>query len=137
MNARSASTFHMTLERSCKGMNGTDLATRIVYDWRGPHRQPVGVYSYPRDLDSVRDRIETVSQHRAGITSDLATQGFDLDEDASFVPIYAHRYVVCTQNLSTSVVVSIVVNDIDAVVYGDSLEDYLVKEFLSSQEFCA
>jgi SMI1-KNR4 cell-wall len=118
-------------------MNGTDLATRIVYDWRGAYRTAVGIYSYPRDLKFVRDEMDMLSQHRAGVTSDLASQGFDLDEDAKLVPIYGHRYIVCTQNLSSSAVVSIVVNDIDAVVYGDSLEDYLIKEFLSSLAPCA
>ena len=121
-----------------QGMNGTDSATRIVYDSQGePYRRAVGVYSYTGDLKFVRDGMDTVSQHRAGIASDLASQGFDLDEDAKLVPIYGHRYVVCTQNLSSSVVVSIVVDDIDAVVFGNSLEDYLIKEFLSSLAPCA
>jgi hypothetical protein len=49
-------------------MNGTDSATLIVYDSEGePHREAVGVYSYPRDLEFVRYRMDTVSQHRAGI----------------------------------------------------------------------
>lgn len=119
-------------------MNGTDLPTLNVYGSQGePHRQAAGVYSYPRDIEWVRNLIGKVSEHRAGITSDLASQSFDLDEDAKMLPIYSHRYVVCTQDRSSSVVVSIVVNEIDAVVYGDSLEDYLVKEFLSSRDFCA
>src|SRR5262249_12152638 len=114
-------------------MNGTDLPTVNVSGSGGePPKQSVGVYSYPRDLEAVRDRISTVREHRAAIASDLATQGFDLGENSTLVPIYAHRYVVLTQDLASSVVLSIVVNDVDAIVYGNSLQGYLAKEFLGA-----
>lgn len=114
-------------------MNGTDLATLNVYGFCGePHRKSVGVYSYPRDIELVRERIEHISSSRAEITSDLAEQGFELLPEAKLVPVYAHRYVVCSSNLDDSVVLSIVVHDVDAIVYGNSLKEYLEREFLNA-----
>jgi len=112
-------------------MNGTDIPTLNVYAHCGePHRTSVGVYSYPRDLEIVKERIEDVRESRSEITTDLRDQGFDLSAEAGLVPIYGHRYVVCTSNLNHSVVLSIVVHDTDAIVYGKSLQEYLGHEFL-------
>jgi len=113
-------------------MNGTDLPTVNIYASCGaPLREAVGVYSYPRDLDTVTDAMAVVQEHRRGVTSDLASQGFHLGDDANLVPIYAHRYVVCTADLTSSVVLSVVVDHVDAIVYGNSLQEYLIKEFLT------
>jgi hypothetical protein len=113
-------------------MNGTDLPTVNVYASSGePYRHSVGVYSYPRDLQLVRDQMALVQQHRRGIASDLASQGCHFSNDAILVPIYGHRYLVCTPNTANSVVVSVVVNDVDAIVYGASLQAYLTREFLT------
>lgn len=114
-------------------MNGTDLPTLNVYGSCGePHRHSVGVYSYPRDIELVKERIEHISSSRAEIRSDLADQGFELPLDAALVPIFAYRYVVCSSNPDSSVVLSIVVHDTDAVVYANSLKEYLEKEFLET-----
>jgi hypothetical protein len=111
-------------------MNGTDLATLNIYGSCGePHRQSVGVYAYPRDVEIVKERIEDVRLNRNEIAFDLAGQGFELSAEASLVPIYDHRYLVCTPNLNSSVVLS-VVKDVDAIVYADSLREYLEREFL-------
>jgi len=127
------SQFPHDLKAFLHEMNGTDLPTVNIYASCGaPHQQSVGVYSYPRDIDLVRDRIHLVLEHRAAVASDLASQGFHLGENANLVPIYGHRYVVSTPDPSSSVVLSVVVNEVDAIVYGDSLQEYLVKEFLST-----
>jgi hypothetical protein len=68
--------------------------------------------------------------NRADIARDLAEQGFELGTEADLVPIYGHRYVVCRPNANSSAVLSIVVNDTDAIVYGDSLRECLEREFL-------
>jgi len=113
-------------------MNGTDVPTLNVYGHCGePHRTSVGFYSYPRDLKIVEQRIEDVRESRNEIAADLKEQGFDLSSHADLVPIFGHRYVVCTSNLNSSVVLSIVVHDVDAIVYGNSLEEYLEREFLN------
>ena len=112
-------------------MNGTDLATLNVYGSSGePPRDSVGVYSYPGDIEIVKARIECIRTSRAEIAADLAGQGFELPAEARLVPVFIHRYVVCTSDLNSSVVLSIVVNSTDAIVYGNSLREYLEKEFL-------
>ena len=110
-------------------MNGTDMPTFNVYGSSGePHRQSVGVYSYPRDLELVKHRIEAVAQDRAEIIAELADQGFDLPQEAKLVPIYIHRFIVCESNLERSVILSI--HGTDAIVYSRSLQEYLTAEFL-------
>jgi hypothetical protein len=112
-------------------MNGTDLATLNVYGSCGePPRESVRVYSYPRDIETVKERIEHIRASRAEIAADLAGQGLELPAEASLVPVFIHRYVVCTSDLNSSVVLSIVTNATDATVYGNSLREYLEKEFL-------
>lgn len=116
-------------------MNGTDLATLNVYGSRGgPQRESVGVYSYPRDIEIVKARMEDIRANRAEIVADLAGQGYKLPAEASLVPVYIHRYVVCISDLGSSAVLSIVVNDTDAIVYGNSLREYLENEFLRDSE---
>jgi hypothetical protein len=113
-----------------RAMNGTDLPTLNVYGYCGePHRESVGVYSYPRDLERIKSLIEMGREGWDVLITTMADQGFSLDEAASLVPIYAHRYVVCTSDLDSSVVLSIADAE-DAIVYGSSLQEYLEREFL-------
>jgi hypothetical protein len=112
-------------------MNGTDLPTVNVYGSSGqPVQTSVGVYSYPRDLDIIRQRIADVRENRREITIDLANQGFALAAEAGLVPIFANRYIVCVPSGETTVILSISVHDTDAIVYANSLREYLKKEFL-------
>ena len=111
-------------------MNGTDLPTLNVNAPAGSQRESVGVYSYPRDIEIVKTLVERIRTSEHEIISDLAGQGFQLTVEASLVPIYGHRYVVCTPDLSRSTVLSIIVHDADAIVYGNSLMEYLETEFL-------
>jgi len=114
-------------------MNGTDLPTLNVYASSGvPPRQSPGVYSYPRDVEVVKQLIEVVQEHRDDVALDLASQGFHLPAQASFVRVCGHCYVVCTRKLNTSAVLSVVVHDVDAIVFGNSLREYLTKEFLAA-----
>jgi hypothetical protein len=121
-----------------RGMNGTDLPTLNVYGNSGePQRQGVGVYSYPRDIEIVTWRMKETNVRREEIAINLANQGFELPADAKLIPIYGHRYVICTSNLNNSVVLSIVnldvsefLKEIDAIVYANSLMEYLEIEFL-------
>jgi hypothetical protein len=113
-------------------MNGTDLPELNVNAPAGSQRESAGVYSYPRDIEIVKTLVERTRTSKDEIISDLAWQGFDLTEEASLVPIYGHRYVVCTPDLNSSTVLSIVVHDTDAIVYGNSLMEYLETEFLGA-----
>ena len=109
-------------------INGTDMATLNVYGGQSAPRESVGVYSYPRDLQHVRQRISDLAEDRDGITTELAKQGFTLHPDARLVPIFSHRYVVCDSDTASCLVLSIV--GTDAIVYGKTLRTYLEKEFL-------
>jgi hypothetical protein len=111
-------------------MNGTDLPTINVYGNSGlPTQQSVGVYSYPRDIEIIRRRMDDVRRNRDEIRTCLFHQGFDLPREAGLVPVFSHRYIVCTSN-EASVVLSIVVDSVDAIVYELSLKEYLEREFL-------
>jgi hypothetical protein len=116
-----------------QAMNGTDLPTLNVYGYCGePLRRSTGVYSYPRDIETVRWRVRELGEYRKEIAADLADQGFLLPADAGFVAIYGHRYLLCTSDPDSSVVLSIVVRSVDAIVYAKSLKEYLEKDFLSN-----
>src|SRR5580704_13515808 len=68
-------------------MNGTNLATLNVYGSCGePPRESVGVYSYPRDIETVKACIEHIRASRAEIAADLAGQAVQLPVEASLVP---------------------------------------------------
>jgi hypothetical protein len=114
-----------------RAMNGTDLPTLNIYGYRPePPHTSIGVYSYPRDVELVKHLIKEVQEDRRALTTTLAEQGFDLPVATNLVPIYGHRYVVCTSDLDNSVVLSVPSGE-DAVVYGTSLQAYLLREFLS------
>ena len=109
-------------------INGTDLPTLNVYgDCGEPHRTGLGVYSYPRDIDHVLLMIQEVTADRPQIVEVLRMDGFDLPDDASLLPFYSHRYVVCGSNRESSPVLSI--HGTDAILYGEDLRQYLRIEF--------
>jgi len=123
--------FPRDLKAFLRAMNGTDLTTLNVYGNSGePPRESVGVYAYPRDIETVRQRIKDIQESRSEIAAGLAEQGFDLPPEAGLAPIFSHRYVVCGSDPASSVVLSIVVHSTDAIVYANSLREYLEKELL-------
>jgi len=122
--------FPQDFQAFLRALNGTDLPTLNIYGYCGePPRQSVGVYSYPRDVKVVKHLIEEMREDQNALTTTMAEQGFDLPVETKLVPIYGHRYLVCTPDLDSSVVLSIDGGD-DAIVYGNSLEEYLEREFL-------
>jgi hypothetical protein len=111
-------------------MNGTDLPTLNVYGQAGEQpSQSVGVYSYPGNFELVKRRIEEWRAYRVALVGTLADHGFELAPGADLMPIYAHRCVVCETVLARSVVLS-VQDESDAIVYANSLQEYLEAEFL-------
>ncbi len=112
-----------------KYANGTDLQTVNVYGNDGnKHAYAVGVYSYPRDLEIIKKRIEWLKEDW-----DAALESLELEEDVlgrnpKFIPFYIHRYILSSGNPDASIVCSI--HGSDAIVYGSSLKEYLQKEFL-------
>jgi hypothetical protein len=120
--------FPNDFKRMLGYMNGTDLPTVNIYGSSDkPHRTSVGVYTYPRDLKIVQDLIERAQKDREEIAEIFVDEGFNLETNAALVPIYAHRYIVCSSDLDSSVVLSIM--GTDAIIYGNSLRAYLLSEF--------
>ena len=112
-------------------MNGTDLPTLNIYGYRPePPHTSVGVYSYPRDVELIKHLMKEVRENRNALTATMAEQGFDLPIAANPVPICGNRYLLCTSDLDSSVVLSIHSGE-DAIMYGTSLQEYLQREFLS------
>ncbi len=111
-------------------MNGTDTPTLDVRGASGePHRLGLGFYSFPADLERIRQIIDEVEQDRTQLRATLKDEGFELSDEARLVPIFAHRSVVCDPASGSSVVLSIYRAD-DAIIYGSSLREYLEKEVL-------
>jgi hypothetical protein len=123
--------FPIDFKAFLREMNGTDLPTVNVYGSCGERNQlSTGVYSYPRDIELAKIRIQQIAEIRSAFIADLAAQGFCLPADAQFAPFYVHRFIVCSSDRRSSVVLSIQPSGPDAIVYGNSLQDYLLREFL-------
>ncbi len=121
--------FPDDFRRFLRVMNGTDLPTVNIYGYSGePHRTSIGVYSYPRDLEIVKSRLDDIRGIRNEIAQVLSEQSFVLEIETGLVPIYVHRYIVCTSDPTQSTVLSIY--GTDAIIYGETLREYLEKEFL-------
>jgi hypothetical protein len=111
-------------------MNGTDLPRLNLGGGIGESaREWVGVYAYPRDLESVRRGIDEAAKDRDTLTATMADQGFTLTPRAKLMPIFAHRCVVCDDKQDDCVVLS-VWDPEDTIVYGNTLQEYLEREFL-------
>ncbi len=129
LSVRFPTDFRLMLQ----AVNGTDLPTLNVYGSSGePHRESIGVYSYPRDLAAIQQHIKDVATQRREIAAALSGQGYFLEPNAGLVPIYSHRYIVCGSDPDTCTILSI--HGTDAIVYADSLKTYLNIEFLKEKE---
>jgi hypothetical protein len=125
--------FHQDFKTFLKCMNGTDIPAIDVRGSSGePPRFAPGFYSYPRDLKLIKNRIEAASADKAQLTLTLEENGFHLPENAKLIPVYGHRYLVCSPNIDGSPVLSIW-DASDAIVYGKSLLEYLEREVLSER----
>lgn len=123
--------FPPDFRRFLREMNGTDMPTLDIRGASGePHRRGLGFYSFPADLERVKQIIDEVERDRIQLCATLSDEGFELAGDARLVPIFAHRSVVCDPATGGSVVLSIH-DATDAIVYGGSLEDYLVREIFN------
>jgi hypothetical protein len=111
-----------------KIMNGTDLPTINTYGSEAPSALSVGVYSYPQDLALIQEKMQNIAEFRSDIEDIFSDEeSFQVFPDDVLVPIYGHRYLVCSADSRQSMVLSIVGSD--AIVYGTSLIDYLKHEF--------
>jgi hypothetical protein len=106
--------------------NGWDRKETIVHG-EEVAGEITGFYSYPQDLAEVKERIADIKKD---LESAFEPLGYDKElwENVNFLPIYQHRYVVCTPDPDVSAVISY--HPGDAIIYGDNLQDYLYEEFL-------
>ncbi len=126
--ARIRAKFPIDFKVMLSMMNGTDRPTINLYGSSGaPQRTSLGVYSYPEDYPEILTRIRGIRTRRDRIYSVLAEQGFSSPHGSKWVPIFSHRYLVCTDDPTSSAVLS--VQGADAIVYGRTLREYLEKEF--------
>jgi hypothetical protein len=124
VNARFPAVFRQFLRQ----MNGTDTPTLDVRGSSGErHRRGPGFYSFPADTERITRIIDEVERDRARLGATLKDEGFELSGVARLVPIFAHRAVVCDPASECSVVLSIY-DATDAIVFGNSLQEYLERE---------
>jgi len=115
-------------------MNGTNLPALNVFGNSGqPPREWIGVYNHPRDIELVRRLISEVNENRDKLKSTLAEEGFSLSATAKLMPIFAHRFVVCDEDIESCVVLSVWDSE-DAIVYGNSMQEYLERESLGERQ---
>ena len=130
--ARLKATFSPDVRLFLRHMNGTDLPTKNIYGDSGePPALWPGIYSYPRDLTWVKSQVKEVRGHFKAIQAELEDQGFTLHPQAFLLPIYGHRFVVCTPASTSSPVLSL--HGTDAIVYAKDLRAFLEMEFLGRE----
>ena len=102
-------------------MNGTEKPTINVYGECGdPYRYASGYYSYPRDLDVVKDMIKWI-HNDFGVTPEAIEE----NEIPHIMPIVSHRFLVvdrCARNPVLSMYGS------DTILYAPSLESFTVND---------
>jgi hypothetical protein len=102
-------------------MNGTDNPTINVYGECGePYRYASGYYSYPRDLNTVRETIKWIHDD-FGVTPEHIEES----EIPRIMPIVSHRFLVmdrCAKNPILSMYGR------DSIFYASSLESFLVND---------
>jgi hypothetical protein len=125
--------FQPDLKTFLRCMNGTDIP---AIDVRGSSAEPPrfapGFYSYPGDLELIKERIESASTDKVQLAATLEESGFHLPDDAKLIPICGHRYLVCCPILDSSPVLS-VWDASDAIVDGRFLLKYFEREVLSER----
>jgi hypothetical protein len=102
-------------------MNGTDKPTINVYGECGePYRYASGYYSYPRDLDDMKDTIKWIYDD-FGATPEFV----EANKIPRIMPIVSHRFLVmdrCAENPVLSMFGR------DTIFYAPSLESFMVND---------
>ncbi len=108
-------------------MNGTDTPTINVYGLCGePYRYSPGYYSYPRDLEAVKDKIKWIHEE-FGVTPELIEE----KQIPRIMPLVSHRFLVvdrCAENPILSI------QGRDSIFFASSLESFLVNDIFRGDE---
>lgn len=102
-------------------MNGTDRETVNVYaDGGEPYRNGVGYYSFPRDLEAVKEKIRWICD------SFEIDEGYVHENDIPHIlPLVAHRFLVADR-CKTHPVLSMYGTDV--IPYARDLRTFLVND---------
>ncbi len=110
-----------------KYMNGTDKQTINVYGGSDkPHTYGVGYYSYPRDIQAVKDMITWIFEEYKISEKDLEKQTIP-----HVLPIISHRFIVADR-CETNPVLSM--HGTDTILYANSLQDFLISDIFANHQ---
>ncbi len=108
-------------------MNGTDKPTINIYGESGePYRYGVGFFSYPRDLEPVKAKIDWILE-----AFKITSGNIEQRHIPHIMPIIGHRFLVmdrCEGNPVLSMY------EDDVILYASSLPEILAKEIFQEQD---
>ena len=112
--------FPEELKIILRNINGTDLPTINIFGNSGEKPiYSVGVYSYPKDLKHIQDRINNIKEYSK-------EWDFEFLENDILFPFYIHRYFQIRNNEILRVVS---IYDEDGIIFGNTVKEYLENEF--------
>ena len=108
-------------------MNGTDKPTININAYDGtPPKYSIGYYSYPRDIDSIKSRIDWIFDSFS-INEQKVTQ----KKIPHILPLVEHRFLVIDQSLSNPV---LSMYGDDVILYAESLDKFLFFDIFENNE---
>lgn len=114
-------TFPVGLRNYYSVMNGVDRPAINLYGGSGSTAYADQFYSYPENLENIRDRIRWILEANRLSPEDLREQGI-----SRIFPVYAHRFVLVDHPAEP--VLSMYGDDI--IFYADNLSQLLAREIL-------
>jgi len=111
-----------------KHMNGTDKMAVNVYGESGhPYGYAPAYYSYPRDLDVIKDYIRWIYEE-----FNVTTEIVDQQHIPHIIPITGHRFLI-VDRCKTHPMLSMYGRD--TIIYAPSLQAFLVNDILNNHSF--
>jgi hypothetical protein len=119
--------FPEIFKRFLNCMNGTDRQTINIYGESGePYCYGVGYYSYPRDIEVVKDKIAEILKEYQITSEDVEKQKIP-----HILPIVSNRFLVADYS-DLNPVLSIYGND--TIIYSSSLHNFLVDDIFYNHQ---
>ncbi len=105
-------------------MNGTDTPTVNVYGESGtPYVYGPGYYSYPQDLELVKDRIEWICE-----SFKIKKEEMDGVQIPFILPIVSHRFLIIPNKIKFPV---LSMHGNDVIIYSSSLKEFLIDDIFN------
>lgn len=119
--------FPNTYKDFLLSMNGTDKETVNVYGNSGySYAYGVGYYSYPRDLEIVKEQIKWIYDSFGVTAEDIET-----NEIPHIMPIVSHRFLVIDRH-ERNLVLSMYGDDV--IPYSSSLQQFLIDDIFNNHQ---